>query len=105
MTAGLTAFQEDCQRAVHEYLRARGVAPRFEVVESERPAISGGHYIRTSVVLRECAIDLYIYSDEAGFECRGEWRICESQDYETSSALIDALISELDNCRAESGNG
>lgn len=105
MADGLTVFQEDCQRAVREYLRARGMAPRFEVVECEKPAISGDRYVRASFVLGECPIDLYIYSDEAGFECHGEWHICESQDYETRSALIDALISELGSCRAESRNG
>ena len=96
MDRGLTTFQQRCLRALEQHLGARDLTPSFESMEPDRPAVSGGRYLKASVTLSDSTLDLYIYEDEAGFSYRGAWQICERQDYPSDAALIEALIGELE---------
>jgi hypothetical protein len=88
--ASLSTFQETCLAQVEDLLRRKGVEPTFQIVSGE-----GEIYLKASFEYAQKALEVYIYKDEAGFYEDRKWRICETQDFDSDSQLIEHFLEQL----------
>ena len=100
--SSLTAFQAAARTVLGRFLTDLGLSAEFEKVKCGEN-IAGGlrpneYYLRIQGEVSEHAVEVFIYSDEIGFYCDGEWKIAESQDFEEEDELIQYACEELRIC-------
>jgi hypothetical protein len=89
-TSQLTDFQKQCRESIDDVLRDLGLGVTYRYVEGRDESYLVG---RLDKAPRE--VEVYIYSDEAGFFLDGKWFGYETQDFSNSAELIHRFSSDL----------
>ena len=95
----MTPFQADSVRALRSLLETRGVEVEF-VSRDCRPddllsTKEGDEYLQAKVSGHNCTLEIYIYSDEAGFYVDQQWVPFEREDYDSAGDLIEDLTDAV----------
>ena len=95
--SGLSPFQEECREALDTFFSKKRLAASSEVVQ-------GNHEIYVVMRLAQAEkLKVFIYKDEAGFFLGKDWHPYESMDFNSSSELIEKLVSKIGQILAGSG--
>jgi hypothetical protein len=66
------------------------ISAELQVVQGERET-----YLRSRELIRGHTLEIFVYEDEAGFFWNDEWNICEEQDFDQDSEIIECLLARL----------
>lgn len=97
----LSSFQRICLSGITEHLALFGFDVTFSIVPCQDDILgdSGDVFLRSAKFnVNKVEVQFFIYSEEAGFFCDGEWNIFEVQDYPGSTLLLDRLLAQVNEC-------
>lgn len=88
----MTKFEYQCIQAINDAVVSSGLSPfDFELVEGKKE-----NYWHTKPYQKNPSIELYVYSNEAGYMLNGsEWTIFERPDFPGEQELIQSFVASV----------